>query len=112
MGLPEWDTRVDSRVLDWLRGLPSKECRQIVMKMLEMSRDPCPPDSGPLKGVEGGRRVDVGEYHLLYHVDPDARRVVFFVAGRRNDDEVYRELENLRRRIRDYMAQAAGARRP
>lgn len=111
MGLPQWDLRVDLRVVGFLRGLQGKEARQVTVKLLELSCEPCPPDSKPLRDVPGGRRVDVGEFRILYYVDPAARRVVVFVAGRRNDDEVYRELESVRRRIQDYMTETTGARR-
>ena len=59
--------------------------------MLALLNNPEPHDSRLLKGSRSGnRRVDVGEYRVVYRVEDE--RVLILVAGKRNDDEVYRQL--------------------
>ncbi|MBV8772776.1 MAG: type II toxin-antitoxin system RelE/ParE family toxin [Deltaproteobacteria bacterium] len=55
-----------------------------------------PYDSKPLVGYEPFWRVDIGEYRIVYRFDDDS--VYVALVGKRNDDEVYRELRNLLRR--------------
>ena len=54
--------------------------------------DPEPPDSSPLVGYPY-RRADIGEYRIVYRVEEDCLKVA--LTGKRNDDEVYRQLKNL-----------------
>ena len=70
-------------------GLDAKQYKQVgttVMGLLGNSR---PHDSRTLRGArEGERRVDSGEYRIIY---TDSENDVFvLVIGKRNDDEVYK----------------------
>lgn len=78
----------------FLHTLDARQFRQIGLSILRLMRDPEPHDSAQLKGAPF-RRVDVGEYRIVYRVDGDVLRVS--IIGKRNDDEVYREV---RRRLR------------
>lgn len=51
-------------------------------------REPYPHDAKHIHGHPGYRRVDVGEYRIIYAVEADTVKVA--VIGKRNDDEVYR----------------------
>jgi mRNA interferase RelE/StbE len=51
--------------------------------------DPHPPDSKLLKGRDCWRATS-GEYRIVYEYDDAELRVL--VVGKRNDDEVYRQL--------------------
>jgi len=51
---------------------------------------PQPQDCKALKGYAGGYRVDSGECRILYTIEDNAIRI--FRVGKRNDDEVYRNL--------------------
>ena len=53
--------------------------------------DPEPPDSS-LIGYPY-RRADIGEYRIVYRVEGDCLKVA--LIGKRNDDEVYRQLKSL-----------------
>ena len=104
MPVPEWRWDVDRRLtksLTTIRQGQPKSHKQILAKMSDMMTgdDPFPPDSIKLHGVPGGRRVDIGEFRILYHVDESARRVTFYIVDRRNDNAVYQQLEALRNRI-------------
>ena len=39
------------------------------------------------------RRVDIGEFRIIYRVEDDSVKVA--VAGKRNDNDVYRKFEKL-----------------
>ena len=83
---------VFSREADkFLKDLQPKQYKQIVSKILDRTRDPEPHDSSKLQGYPY-RRVDSGEFRIIYRYDAD----LFYIArvGKRNDDEVYRNLPN------------------
>ena len=80
--------------LKFLRSLDPKQFRQVVTTLFELLRTPEPHDSASLSG-SALRRVDIGEYRLVYRVDGDLLRVP--LIGKRNDDEVYRNLRRLLR---------------
>lgn len=80
--------------LKFLRTLDPKQFRQVVVALFALLRNPEPHDSAQLHGTPF-RRVDVGEYRVVYRVEDDLLKVP--IIGKRNDDQVYREL---RRRLR------------
>lgn len=72
-----------------LLALQSKQFKQVGASMLNLLSDPYPHDSETLKGaLRGERRVDIGEYRIVYAVAGDVVEVL--VIGKRNDDEVYK----------------------
>lgn len=73
----------------FLFSLAPKQFKQVTVSMLKLLSDPLPHDSAALKGARGGeRRVDIGEYRVIYRVANDVIRIA--LIGKRNDDEVYR----------------------
>ena len=87
---------VDKSLLKELQKFPAKQYKQVVTKLLSLAVDPKPQDCKALKGVNGGYRVDQGEYRILYYLlEPEneqPRQVQIFRIGKRNDNEVYRNL--------------------
>lgn len=87
---------IDKSLLKELQKFPAKQYKQVVTKLLSLAVDPKPQDCKALKGVEGGYRVDQGEYRILYYLlepeDEQPGQVQIFRVGRRNDNEVYRNL--------------------
>lgn len=81
---------IEKSVLKMLNELPLKPYKQVTMKLFSLSKTPFPQDCKKLKGFEGAYRVDQGEYRILYTVEEDKIRI--FKIGKRNDDEVYRNL--------------------
>ncbi len=81
-------TRDAHRFLD---GLPAKQYRQVAGTVLGLLKNPEPHDSEPLRG-HPFRRVDVGEYRIIYRIEEDTVKVA--LIGKRNDDEVYKQLRN------------------
>jgi mRNA interferase RelE/StbE len=77
-------------VLKELEELPAKQYRQLVSAILDLLAEPCPHYSKALEGTPY-RRLAIGEYRVVYRADGEFVHLV--VAGKRNDDEVYRHLQ-------------------
>ncbi len=76
-----------NKAFKFLESLESKQCKQVVIKMLSLIRDPYPNDSELLKGSRY-RRVDIGEYRIIYDVQDNIIQIL--AIGPRNDDAVYK----------------------
>ncbi|MES2325266.1 MAG: type II toxin-antitoxin system RelE/ParE family toxin [Pseudomonadota bacterium] len=73
----------------FLAGLQAKQYKQVGSAILGLLRNPEPHDSKQLVGAEHGeRRIDVGEYRVIYALRADAIEIL--IIGKRNDDEVYK----------------------
>jgi mRNA interferase RelE/StbE len=83
------------QVLDFLKGLQPKIVAQIAKKVMSLSIDPFPIDYKELTGYADYYRVDSGEYRIVYCFDPEADLVEVILVGKRNDDEVYKQLKRL-----------------
>ena len=81
---------LNSGVLKDLPDLPPKQYRQVVGAILDLLNDSRPHYSKQLSGAPY-RRLAVGEYRVIYRDDEETVYVV--VVGKRNDGEVYRQLE-------------------
>jgi mRNA interferase RelE/StbE len=82
-------------VLDFLKGLQPKIAAQIAKKVLSLNIDPLPTDAKELKGYSGLHRVDSGEYRIVYRFNVQEDLVEILLVGKRNDDEVYKQLKRL-----------------
>jgi mRNA interferase RelE/StbE len=82
-------------VLDFIKGLQPKIAAQIAKKVMLLNVDPFPADYKELAGYAGYYRVDSGEYRIVYRFDVDADLVEVILVGKRNDDEVYKQLKRL-----------------
>jgi len=72
--------------------LDAKQYRQVVSAVLGLLANPEPHDSQQLRGAtRGERRLDVGEYRVVYAVLDDVVEVL--VIGNRNDGDVYKQWE-------------------
>lgn len=88
--MPDYNFRIEKDAIRFLKTVPQKQLRQLVLRIFELQANPYPHDSKRLKGVEGALRLDQGEYRILYTVTGENIQV--FRIGKRNDDEVYRNL--------------------
>ena len=73
----------------FLKRLQPKQFRQIVQTILKLRIDPRPPDSKNLKGSPDYKRVDIGEFRIIYRIERETVKIA--VVGKRNDDEVYKK---------------------
>jgi mRNA interferase RelE/StbE len=71
-----------------------KQYVQVVGKVLSLMAEPKPTDSEDMHGYPY-RRVDAGEYRIIYEIDGDTVNVV--LIGKRNGDEVYAKLKRQQR---------------
>ncbi|KAB8314101.1 type II toxin-antitoxin system RelE/ParE family toxin [Tolypothrix campylonemoides VB511288] len=87
-----YDLRIAKTAEKDLIDLPAKQFKQVVSKIFSLQGNPRPQDYKALKGYEGGYRVDQGEYRILYTIDDENLLVDIFRVGKRNDNEVYKNL--------------------
>jgi len=78
---------------NFIKELPSKQCKQLYVAILELMKNPTPPDSAKLKGYDNLYRKDVGEFRIIYRFDNT--HLFVSLAGKRNDDDIYKKLRNL-----------------
>ncbi|MHB1510429.1 MAG: type II toxin-antitoxin system RelE family toxin [Acidimicrobiales bacterium] len=64
--------------------------RKSTSQILRLQSEAYPHDAKHLAGHPGYRRIDCGEFRVCYRVEDDV--VCVAVVGKRNDDEVYRQL--------------------
>ena len=82
-------------VLDFLKGLQPKLAAQIAKKVLALNVEPIPTDSQKLKGYLDLYWVNSGEYRIVYRFSPKQDLVEVILVDKRNDDEVYKRLQQL-----------------
>lgn len=75
----------------FVKKLDAKQYRQVLSKILELREEADPHDSKQLIGSPEYRRVDIGEYRIIYRVEKDTVKIA--VVGKRNDDDVYRRFK-------------------
>lgn len=75
----------------FLADLPSKQYKQVVVKILELQRNPYPPEAKHLSGLKDYRKIASGEFRIVYTVVAETVRIA--LVGKRNDDEIYRILQ-------------------
>ncbi len=74
--------RISKRADKEQRRLPAKHRRQIAVKIVQLQTTPSPADSKKLTGYPY-RRVDVGEYRIIYQFENDVLEILRI--GKRND---------------------------
>lgn len=86
--------RISRQTGRFVKTLPPKQYKQVVNTIFSLLNNPKPHDSQALRGSrQDNRRVDVGEYRIVYRVEGEGLLVL--VAGKRNDDEIYKQLKRL-----------------
>ena len=75
---------------EFIEDLQAKQFKQVVQKIFGLLSDPEPSDSALLRGYDY-RRADIGEYRIIYEFDETTLYIV--LVGKRNDDEVYKQLK-------------------
>jgi len=77
------------------KKLDAKQFRQVLSAVLGLIENSEPHDSQILRGASRGeRRIDIGEYRVIYAVQDDVIEVL--VIGARNDDDVYKIWERMK----------------
>lgn len=84
---------IKPKVKKFIESLPPKHQRQVKDRMLKLQEEPIPHDSKQLIGYKPYLRVDAGEYRVIYKFDTKKELVTVVLAGKRNDDAVYRKFK-------------------
>jgi len=87
--MPSPSLSADAR--DFIMKMQPKHARQVLLKLLDLCANPHPPDSAQLRGDTAYRRIDVGEYRVIYKVQGEVVKI--HTIGNRNDDEVYKAFQ-------------------
>jgi mRNA interferase RelE/StbE len=88
---------ITNEAYKFLSGLQAKQYKQVASAVFALLKNPEPHDSQLLKGAkQGERRLDVGEYRVVYAIAGDTVQVL--VIGKRNDSDVYKTWERIKDR--------------
>lgn len=82
--------RLARKAEKFLDRLPDKHYHQIERRLVGLRSDPRPHDSIQLTDRGKERRLDVGEYRVLYEVDDELRIVDVFRIAKRSEKTIYR----------------------
>lgn len=77
----------------FLDNLQAKQFKQVASRVIDLERNPRPPDMKHMHGYPGYFRITVGEYRVIYKTSDEVVHVV--AVGQRNDDAVYRSFDRL-----------------
>ena len=83
---------LENRAQKFLNKLQKKQFEQVNGKIIAMQESPFPPDTKRIKGMDW-YRVDIGEFRIIFNVHSGVLDVP--LIGKRNDDEVYKQLKRL-----------------
>ena len=73
-----------------LQSIPHALVARIIARMDRLPSDPFPVQSTKLQGAERLYRLRVGDYRIVYEVDPEARHILVQYVRHRRD--VYRRI--------------------
>lgn len=89
---------IKPKVKKFIKSLPPKHQRQVKNCMLKLQKKPIPHDSKRLIGYNPYLRVDVGEYRIIYKFDAKKKLITVVLAGKRNDEAVYRQFKRIHKK--------------
>ena len=87
--------RLTKQALGFLKKIPAKHANQIISKIENLANDPASVQSIQLEGFPHLRRGKSGEYRFIFQFQDGVVTVSVLRIGKRNDGEVYQNLENL-----------------
>lgn len=91
--MPKLDLK--PRTVKFIFSLPPKHKQQIKNYILNLGQNPLPSDSKKLIGYDPYLRADAGEYRIIYRYDQLADLVTIILIGKRNGDEVYKQIKRI-----------------
>ncbi len=93
--MPKKRYRLTKRAEDFLRRIPAKHRKQILEKIELLSVDPSAIPTVQLEGFPQFRRAKSGEYRIIYMEENGEYVIAVIRIGKRNDGEVYKNLNVL-----------------
>lgn len=89
--MAEYLLDISNAARKYLDSLDKKPFRQVMLKTLDLQKDPYPNDSIQLKGQKRKiLRVDIGEHRIVYSIIDHV--VMVENIDKRNDGTVYKKL--------------------
>lgn len=81
------------QALKFLKKIPIKHGQQIDRTLRALKEQAMPHDAKRLKGTSEYFRVNIGEYRIIYRIDPANELLIVALIGKRNDGEVYKQFK-------------------
>jgi mRNA interferase RelE/StbE len=79
----------------FLQKMPAKHVRQVAERIAALQQSPSEVLTEDLKGYAPFRKLKSGEYRVVYFIENDTLFVT--LVGKRNDDDIYKQLAKLKR---------------
>lgn len=79
----------------FLDKIPFKHAVQITKKIDLLAQDQNSLPTKPLEGHNTLRRAKSGEYRFIYRIEEEILTIYILKIGKRNDDEVYKNIDSL-----------------
>ena len=87
--------KLSKHALRFLKKIPAKHAKQIIERIGQFTADQKSVVSEQLQGYPSLHRIKSGEYRIIYRIEQDKLLVFVLRVGKRNDDEVYKNLDVL-----------------
>ncbi len=87
--------QLTKQALAFLKKIPAKHAKQIISKIEKLAEDHEAVPSIQLEGFPHLRRAKSGEYRFIFQFKDGLITVLVLKIGKRNDGEVYKDLENI-----------------
>ena len=88
---------IKKRSKEFLNELQPKQFKQIAKRVFDLESNPFPNDYRHISGHPGFYRLDSGEFRIIYSFDKEGALIEIQSIGKRNDDEVYREFDRVKK---------------
>lgn len=85
--------RISKKAEKFLKELPSKQQKQIALRVIDLQKNSHGQDCKKLKG-NPFYRADSGEYRIIYSIENDELLLVLLI-GKRNDNDIYKKLNRI-----------------
>lgn len=79
----------------FLQKMPAKHGKQVAERITALRQTPNALPTEDLKGYAPFRRLKSGEYRIVYVIEGETLFVT--LIGKRNDDDIYKQLAKLKR---------------
>jgi mRNA interferase RelE/StbE len=87
--------QLNKQAAAFLGTIPAKHARQIADRITALRSDPASVLSEDLKGFAPFRRFKSGEYRVVFFIADNTVHIP--VVGKRNDDDIYKQIARFQR---------------
>jgi len=86
---------LSKRAKDFLKSISKKHAKQITDKIEKLANDINSVPTIKIKGANKLHRAKSGEYRIIFKIENNTLILEVVSIGKRNDDEVYKNLDYL-----------------